>query len=76
MECEMDSLHGYNAFEPTVLLSSHKAIGVRWVYAYKYNPDGTIIQGKEKACLVAQHFSQCLEDYDKTYALVAKIASI
>ena len=53
-----------------------KAIGVRWVYAYKYNPDGTIIRGKEKARLVTQGFSQRPEDYDETYAPVAKMTSI
>jgi hypothetical protein len=31
-----------------IYLTRRKAIGVRWVYAYKYNPDGTIIRGKEK----------------------------
>jgi hypothetical protein len=53
MKREMDSLHAHNAFEPANLPHGHKEIGVRWVYAYKYNPDGSVIQGKEKACLVA-----------------------
>ena len=76
MNCEMDSLHTHNAFEPADLPCSHKAIGVQWVYAYKYNPDGTIIQGKEKARLVAQGFSQRPEDFDETYTPVAKMTSI
>ena len=46
------------AFEPADLPKGRKAIGVRWVYAFKYNPDGSIIRGKEKARLVAQGFSQ------------------
>jgi hypothetical protein len=35
-----------------IYLTRRKAIGVQWVYAYKYNPDGTIIRGKEKGRLV------------------------
>ena len=76
MEREMDSLRSRNAFEPAVLPKGHKPIDVRWVYAYKYNPDGTIIHGKEKARLVAQGFSQRSEDFDETYAPVAKMTSI
>ena len=53
-----------------------KPIGVRWTYDYKYNPDGSIIRGKEKARLVAQGFSQRLEDYGETYAPVVKLTSI
>ena len=76
MEREMESLRSRNAFEPCVLPAGRKPIGVRWVYAYKYNPDGTIIRGKEKARLVAQGFSQRPEDFDETYAPVAKMTSI
>ena len=42
----------------------------------KYNPDGSIIRGKEKGRLVAQGFSQRPEDFDETYAPVAKMTSI
>ena len=76
MDREMDSLQSRNAFEIADLPSGRHAIGVRWVYAYKYNPDGTIIRGKEKARLVAQGFSQRPEDFDDTYAPVAKMTSI
>src|SRR5271156_6296689 len=76
MSHKFDSLTEQRAFEPTILPLGRKAIGVRWVYAYKYHPDGTIIRGKEKARLVAQGFSQRPEDFDETYAPVAKITSI
>jgi hypothetical protein len=76
MDREMASLNARNAFEPADLPSGRHAIGVRWVFAYKYNPDGTIIRGKEKARLVAQGFSQRPEDFDDTYAPVAKMTSI
>ena len=73
---EVTSLADRHAFEPADLPAGRKAIGVRWVYAYKYNPDGSIIKGKEKARLVAQGFSQRPEDFDETYAPVAKMSSI
>ena len=73
---ELDSLNDRPAFAPADLPAGRKAIGVRWVYAYKYNPDGSIIKGKEKARLVAQGFSQRPEDFDDTYAPVAKMTSI
>ena len=76
MRCELDSLTDHHAFEPADLPVGRKAIGVHWVYAYKYHPDGSIIRGKEKARLVAQGFSQRPEDFGKTYAPVVKMTSI
>ena len=76
MRRELDSLEERHAFERTTLPSDRKAIGLRWCYAYKFNPDGSIIRGKEKARLVAQGFSQRPEDYGSTYSPVAKITSI
>jgi hypothetical protein len=64
------------AFERTYLPTGRKAIGVRWTYDYKYNSDGTVIRGKEKARLVAQGFSQRPEDYGETYAPVVKLVSV
>jgi hypothetical protein len=76
MQRELTSLEDRHAFERTTLPSGRKAIGLRWCYVYKYNPDGSIILGKEKARLVAQGFSQRPEDYGSTYAPVAKMTSI
>jgi hypothetical protein len=76
MRRELDSLTDRHAFKPADLPVGRKAIGVRWVYAYKYHPDGSIIRGKEKARLVAQGFSQRPEDFGETYAPVAKMTSI
>ena len=58
MQRELTSLETRKAFERTTLPAGRKAIGVQWTYDYKYHPDGSIIRGKEKACLVAQGFSQ------------------
>ena len=76
MDREMASLKERNVFQLTTLPPGRKAIGTRWVYAYKYHPDGSIIRGKEKARLVAQGFGQRPEDYGDTYSPVAKMASI
>lgn len=76
MQCEINSLCQQNVFLPADLPPGRKAIGVQWVYAYKFNPDGFIICGMEKARLVAQGFSQRLEDYGTTYAPVTKMMSI
>ena len=76
MQRELTSLEDQHAFKRTILPPGWKAIGLRWCYVYKYNPDSSIILGKEKACLIAQGFSQRPEDYGSTYAPVAKITSI
>jgi Reverse transcriptase (RNA-dependent DNA polymerase) len=71
MKRELNSLE-----EWTFLPDGRKAIGVCWTYDYKYNPDGSIIVGKEKARLGAQGFSQRPEDYGKMYAPVVKLTSV
>ncbi|RDB19170.1 hypothetical protein Hypma_014224 [Hypsizygus marmoreus] len=76
MKREHDSLQERGVFQPTTLPKGRKAIGVRWVYDFKLNPDGSIIRGKRKARLVAQGFNQRPEDYGNTYAPVAKLTSI
>ena len=76
MQRELDTLRDRGIFQPMALPAGCKAIGTRWVYAYKLHPDGSIIRGKEKARLVAQGFSQRPEDFGETYAPVAKMTSI
>ena len=76
MRREYDSIQERGVFKPVKLPAGRKAIGLRWTYDHKYNPDGTIIRGKEKARLVSQGFSQRPEDYGDTYSPVAKMTSI
>jgi hypothetical protein len=76
MEREYASLQERGVFKPVPLPPGRNMIGLRWTYDYKYEPDGTIIRGKEKGRLVAQGFSQRPEDYGTTYSPVAKMTSI
>jgi hypothetical protein len=76
MQWEVDGLHARQVFEETTLPPGRKLIGLRWVYAYKYDPEGNIIHGNEKARLVAQGFSQRPDDYGETYAPVCKLMSV
>ena len=76
MDWERQSLVDMGAFEEANLPPGQKAIGLKWVYNYKTDPLGVKIKGKEKACLVAQGYSQHPGQYGETYAPVAKLASI
>jgi hypothetical protein len=76
MQHEYDGLHEHHVFEEATLPPSRKLIGLHWVYTHKFDPEGNIIQGKEKAHLVVQGFSQRPDDYGETYAPVCKLTSI
>lgn len=76
MQQKMDSLYAQGVFRVAALSKSWKPIGIWWVFAHKLDADGQVIHGKEKVQLVAQGFSQCLEDYGSTYAPVAKLTNI
>ncbi|KAJ2930109.1 hypothetical protein H1R20_g6974, partial [Candolleomyces eurysporus] len=70
MRRELGKLNERGTFEPMARPEGKSLVGVKWVFDYKYNPDGSIIEGMEKARLVAQGFSQRPEDFDHTHAPV------
>lgn len=76
MDHKMQGMSDMNAFEEVNLPAGRKTIGLIWKYTIKCDTDGKHALGKEKARLVAQGFSQHPEDYDETYAPVAKMVSI
>ena len=52
-----------------------KAIGCRWMFVVKFNPDGSV--ARLKACLVAKCYAQTYDvDYFDTFSLVAKLTSV
>ena len=54
---------------------NHKIVSSRWVFHIKHGPDSSI--QKYKACIMAQGFMQAKGiDFDKTFALVAKLVSL
>ena len=76
MKREIDSLMEMGAFEETVLPEGEKTVGLKWVFAMKTDADGNRIEGKEKARVVAQGFSQTALQFDETYVPVARDASV
>ena len=76
MERERQSLLDMGAFEEAELPPGQRAVGLKWVFDFKTDALGVKIPGKEKACLVAQGYTQRPGQYGETYAPVAKIASV
>ncbi|MCO5614144.1 hypothetical protein L7F22_068425 [Adiantum nelumboides] len=75
MNEEMDALYNNEMWELVPLLKGKKTIGCRWVYKVKHNNDGSV--SRYKARLVAKRYAQTYGiDYEKTFALVAKMATI
>jgi hypothetical protein len=74
-EKELGLLKGMGVYVEEILPEGRRAIGNRWVFEYKINPDGG--PPIPKARLVAQGFSQIpFVDYDATFAPVAKSVSV
>ncbi len=67
IENELQNLENHQTWEYDDLPPGRKAIGSKWVFKVKYNPDGSI--ARFKARLVAQSFSQVHGiDFSETFA--------
>ena len=75
MEKELNALESNDTWELTCLPKDKQAIGSKWVYKTKSNPDGTI--ERHKARLVAIGYQQIEgQDFNHTFSTVAKLAIV
>ena len=72
---EMDALNGNGTWNLVHLPTGKKAIGCRWIFAVKVNPNDSI--ARLKARLVAKGYAQTYGvDYSDTFPPVAKMTYV
>ena len=75
MNNELKSIQENNTWYYTDLPKGHKAIGLKWVYKVKRDPEGNIL--KHKARLVAKGYAQKHGvDYEEVFAPVARLETV
>ena len=75
MQTEMDSIQENQTWELSVLPANHKAIGLKWVFKVKKDPDGNIT--KYKARFVAKGYAQREGvEFEEVFSPVARMETI
>ena len=75
MVAEMDSIQENKTWELSALPAGHRAIGLKWVFKVKRDPEGNVI--KHKARLVAKGYAQREGvDFEEVYAPVARMETV
>ncbi|XP_060667782.1 uncharacterized mitochondrial protein AtMg00820-like, partial [Ziziphus jujuba] len=75
MQDEIDVINKNDTWSLVTKPKGKNAIGVKWIFRTKYNPDGSI--NKHKARLVVKGYAQQAGvDYGETFAPVARMETI
>ena len=75
MTPEMESIQSNRTWELATLPAGHRAIGLKWVFKVKKDPEGNIV--KHKARLVAKGYAQREGvDFEEVFAPVARIETV
>ena len=75
MQAEMQAIENNKTWDVADLPAKQKAIGLKWVFKVKKDPEGNIV--KHKARLVAKGYAQRQGvDFDEVFAPVARIETV
>ena len=72
---EMQTLDDNGTWDLVPLPTGKKAIGCRWLFAIKFNSDGSV--ARLKTCLVAKDYAQTYDvDYSDNFSPIAKLTPV